>query len=357
MNLLKNLDTGKFKFDFCTFGSQPGLYASQAEKLGAEIFHCPHSANPLVLGHRFRQILRAHRYDVVHSHVHLFSGAVLRWARQERVAIRIAHSHTSRDAKPNTVARRAYRSTMKRLLRRHATHGLAVSGQAAGDLFLNWKNDPRIAILRYGIDLKPFQDAVDSNLLRAKMGLPMGAQVIGHVGNFVLAKNHVFFLEVAGEIRKLRPGMHFLLIGDGPLRKDIAARALAMDLQGCMHFLGTRTDVPLLLRACMDAFVFPSLWEGLPIAVIEAQAAGLSCVISGEITDEVIVLSDQVLQLPLALGAKEWARNIIQKIDHEKFDAQSSVETMLQKGFAIQRNLSSLLDLYSGAPHGNSSPC
>jgi glycosyltransferase EpsF len=142
--------------------------------------------------------------------------------------------------------------------------------------------------------------------------------------------------------------MHFLLIGDGPCRVEIEARAGAMGFKGNMHFLGTRTDVPTLLRTCIDVFVFPSLlWEGLPLAVVEAQAAGLRCVISNNITVEVVIVPDQVVRLPLTSGAAKWATATIEGVDRGKFHAQTAVEFMQQTDFTVEHGLSSLLDIYS----------
>jgi glycosyltransferase involved in cell wall biosynthesis len=352
MHLLKPLDTKRFQFDFCTFGSHAGLYAVEAEKLGAKVLRCPRSQTFLNMGRRFRQILREGQYDVIHSHVHLFSGIVLRWGRREGVQIRVAHSHGSNDGKSKTVVRRVYRSMMKRLINRHATHGLAASRLAADEVFLNWKNDPRVTILHYGIELQPFLDVANCDLWRTKIGLPTRVPVIGHVGNFTAAKNHGFFLKLAAQIHNQRPDIHFLLIGDGPLRAEIETRARTMGFNGNIHFLGTRTDVPTLLRTCIDAFVFPSLWEGLPMALVEAQAAGLPCVISSEITNEVVIFPDQVVQLPLAFGPKQWATATVEALDRGKLETQSSTATLEQTGFSIEQGLSTLLDFYSTAKRG-----
>jgi glycosyltransferase involved in cell wall biosynthesis len=352
MHLLKPLDTRRFKFEFCIFGAHAGLYAAEAEKLGATVHRCPRSQTLWNMRRCFRQILREGQYDVIHSHVHLFSGILLRWARGEGVRIRVAHSHGSHDGKSKTPVRHVYRYLMKRSINRHATHGLAASRLAAEEIFLDWKNDPRVTILHYGIELQPFLGIVNCDLWRKKIGLPAGAPVIGHVGNFTRAKNHCFFLKLAAQIRNHRPDIHFLLIGDGPLRIEIEARARAMGFNGNMHFLGTRTNVPILLRTCVDVFVFPSLWEGLPVAVVEAQAAGLPCVISSEITNEVVILHDQVVQLPLALGPQEWATATIEALDRGKLETKSSTAAMEQTDFAIERCLSSLLDFYSVAKAG-----
>jgi len=346
--LLKSLDMKQFQFDFCIFGSHAGLYAPQVEKIGARVLRCPRSQNLWKFGRSFRKILREGRYDVVHSHVHGFSGVLLRWARLEGVPVRIAHSHNSHDGKSNTTCRRAYRFLTRHWVRRHATHGLAASREAADDIFLDWKNDFRVAILHCGIDLDRFRGDVDCNLSRKKIGLPAGAVVIGHVGNFIAAKNHAFFLEIAAQIRKHRPDTHFLLIGDGPCRAEIEARARAMGFQGNMHFLGTRTDVPTLLRTCIDVFVFPSLlWEGLPLAVVEAQAAGLRCIVSNCITNEVVIVPDQVVRLPLISGAAKWATVTIEGLDRGRFHAQTAVEFMQQTDFTVEHGLSLLLDIYS----------
>jgi glycosyltransferase involved in cell wall biosynthesis len=348
LHLLKSLDTKQFQFDFCTFGSHAGLYALQVEKLGARVFRCPRSQNFWKFDRSFRKILREGRYDVVHSHVHGFSGVLLRWAHLEGVPVRIAHSHNSHDGKSNGTARRAYRFLTRHLIRRHATHGLAASREAADDIFLDWKNDSRVAIVHCGIDLDRFRGAVDCNLSRKQIGLPAGAVVIGHVGNFIAAKNHAFFLEIAAQVRKHRPDMHFLLIGDGPCRAEIEARARTLGFKGNMHFLGTRTDVPTLLRTCIDVLVFPSLlWEGLPLAVVEAQAAGLRCVISNNITPEVVIVPNQVVRLPLTAGAAKWATATIEGVYRGKFDAQTAVEYVQQTDFTVEHGLSSLLDIYS----------
>jgi glycosyltransferase involved in cell wall biosynthesis len=349
LHILKAIDTKRFQFDFCTFGPHAGLFAPEVEKFGARVLRCPLSQNLWKFGRCFRGILRQGQYDVVHSHVHLLSGLLLRWAHLEGVQVRVAHSHNSHDGKSKTASRRAYRSLMKRLIRNHATHGLAASCLAAQDVFLDWGKDSRVAILHYGIDLQRFHGSIDSDSWRKKIGLPPGVHVIGHVGNFVPAKNHSFLLDLASRIKKHRPDIHFLLIGDGSLRASVEARTLTMGLQGIMHFLGTRTDVPELLRSCVDAFVFPSLWEGLPIAVLEAQAAGLPCVISDDITGEVAVLPDQIDQLPLALGAEEWATRTIKTINHGKFRAQSSINAMEQTEFCIDRSCGVLTEFYDEA--------
>jgi glycosyltransferase involved in cell wall biosynthesis len=349
MHLLRPLDTKRFQFDFCIFGSHTGLYAAQAEKLGAKVLRCPRSQNLWSMGQRFRRILREGQYDVIHSHVHLFSGILLRWAHDEGVQIRVAHSHGSHDGKSKTVTRRVYRSLMKRSINRHATHGLGASRLAADEVFIDWETDPRVAILHYGIDLQHFLSVVDSDLWRKKIGLPDGARVIGHVGNFTPAKNHGFFLKLAAQIREYGSDIHFLLIGEGPLRAEIEARAWAMGFKENMHFLGTRTNVPTLLRTCIDVFVFPSLCEGLPMAAVEAQAAGLPCVISSEITNEVVILPDQVVRLPLALGPEQWAAATIEALNRGKLEAQSAIAIMEQTNFSIKHSLRSLLDLYSAA--------
>jgi glycosyltransferase involved in cell wall biosynthesis len=348
LHLLKSLDTKRFQFDFCTFGVHEGLYAPQVEELGARVLRCPRSQNLWKFGRSFRKIIREGQYDVIHSHVHAFSGVLLRWARLGGVPVRIAHSHNSHDGKSNTTGRRAYRFLVRSWIRRHATHGLAASREAADDIFLDWKNDSRVAILHCGIDLNGFRGAVDRNLSRKKIGLPPGVAVVGHVGNFIPAKNHAFFLEIAAQVRKHRSDTHFLLIGDGPCRAEIEARAGAMGFKENIHFLGTRTDVPTLLRTCVDVFVFPSLlWEGLPLAVVEAQAAGLRCVISNNITDEVVIVPDQVVRLSLASGAAKWATATIEGVDRGKFHAQTAVEFMQQTDFTVEHGLSSLLDIYS----------
>jgi glycosyltransferase involved in cell wall biosynthesis len=349
LSLVKSLNTKKFQFDFCTLGSEAGLYAHEMQQHGAVVYRCPQF--PISsLGRRFRNVLREGQYDVVHSHVHLFSGALLRWAQAEKVPIRIAHSHASFDDKSDRPLRRYYRGLMQNWIQRFSTHGLAASQIAGKELFTeSWQRDERFRVLHYSIDVSCFQSPFNRDELRKELGIPLNAPVLGHVGRCVKAKNHSFLLKIAAEVLKLRPDIHFLFVGDGPLKPEIEEQSSAMRISNNVHFPGTRNDIPRLIRGCMDAFVFPSLWEGLPLAVLEAQAAGLRCVISNNITDEVVIVPEQVVRLPLTFGAAKWAATAIESVNRGKFHAQPAVEFMQQTDFTMEHGLSSLLDIYSAA--------
>lgn len=347
LNVLKFADREQFKFDICTFGAQPGLYAAEVERIGGSIVPCPRDHNLWSFPRRFRQILRQGEYDIVHSHVTLFSGAVLRWANAEGVPVRIAHSHTSADDKANAAGRRFYRRLMKRWIDRYATLGLAASRLAAAELFgENWENDGRVQILHCGIDLSQFEEPIFAEEVRRELGIPIGATVIGHVGRFVAAKNHRFFLEVAAEIRETQPDAHFLLVGDGPLRPEIESRAKSMGFNGNIHFAGARSDVPRLMRGAMDVFLFPSRWEGLPVALIEAQAAGLPCVVSRSITEEA-TLSDTCFRLALTRSPQEWAHEALNAASKRPFRRAASIGALAESDFSAKRSACRLSNLYS----------
>jgi glycosyltransferase involved in cell wall biosynthesis len=347
LNVLKYIDRDLLEFHFCTFGPNPGLFASEVERLGGRMVPCPRGLNPWSFSRRFRKILREGKYDVVHSHVTLFSGVVLRWAYAEGIPMRIAHSHASQDDKPDTLLRRQYRRIMKSWIDRYSTQGLAASKIAAAQLFgKDWEADRRFRVLHYGIDLKPFQEPAVRDEIRKELGLPLDVPIVGHVGRFVQAKNHRFLLEIFSELLKKHSDIHFLLVGDGVLRPEIEAQAKLMGFSTNIHFVGTRTDVPRLMRGGMDVLLFPSLWEGLPVTLIEAQAAGLRSVVSDTVTSEASVSCDQFTQMALSKKSEEWAAAAVEILHKGKVEARSALQAVAQTDFCVQRSGSSLSNFY-----------
>lgn len=204
-----------------------------------------------------------------------------------------------------------YLNFAKRLIDRYATGGLAVSRSAAEDLFgANWESDARWRILRLGIDLSPFRESVDRAKTRAELGIPENAYVIGHVGRFSAEKNHSFLVDIATEVARRKENTWLLLVGDGPLRSRIEKQVATVKMRSRTLFAGTRNDTARLMEA-IDVFVFPSLYEGLPLALVEAQAAGVPCVVSDVIGPEVDVLPSLVHRVSLRKPASLWADQTI----------------------------------------------
>jgi len=347
MHVLRHIDRRRFQLDFCTLGPHAGLYAAEAEELGSRILRFPRRLGARGFRKRFIEILREGRYAVVHSHVHLFSGVLLRWAQDEGVPVRIAHSHTSRDDKASTLSRRLYRRLMKSWIHRYATHGLGASESAARQLFgADWRSDGRFRVLHCGIDLSPFEEPVAAEDVRLELGIPVDAPVVGHVGRFVTAKNHSFLLEIAAEIAKRRPDVHFLLVGDGPLGPQIQAKAASMGFNGSMHFAGRRTDVPRLMRGAMGVFIFPSSWEGLPLTLIEAQAAGLPCISTDNVTDEVNIVRELSIRLDRSRTSAEWAQTTVTILERGPAGARTGAATIAATDFEVRRSTLRLADLY-----------
>jgi glycosyltransferase involved in cell wall biosynthesis len=343
----RSIDRERFQFDFCTFGTHKGFFAPEVENLGAKVWRCP-VTDRWSFRRRLRNLFREGRYDVVHSHVQLFSGALLRLAKRENVQIRIAHSHSSQDDKAETRFRQYYSVLMKNWIRRYTTCGLAASRIAALELFgERWEADRRFRVLHYGIGLESFQNIIYPEKMREELAIPVGAPVVGHVGSFVPRKNHKFILDIAQAVFRTRPEVRFLFVGDGTLRPEIEARAKAMGIFDRVHFCGIRTDVTGLMR-CMNALVMPSLWEGLPMTLIEAQAAGLPCIASDSITQEAKILPGRLTLLSLSTGAAKWAEQIIAALDGGTIDEGMALKAIAHSDFSIERSTTSLSQIYAG---------
>ncbi len=294
-------------------------------------------------------------YDVVHSHVHHFSGWVLRAAAQCRIPARLAHSHNDirLPESQRGFLRACYRTVSEALIRRHATVGLAASRGAALSLYgPHWNSDARWRILYYGIDLNPFLGPVDRESIRAEFGIPDDALVVGHVGRFVEQKNHHFFLRIAREISNLEPEARFLFAGDGPLRPGVEAEAASLGLGSRVVFAGNRNDIWRLMRGAMNVFLFPSLFEGLGVVLLEAQAAGLPSVISDAIPDEVDVVRRLISRLSLSEPPQTWAKAVLAARDSSDNARQEGLQMLAHSQFDITASVRALGKLYREAVDG-----
>jgi glycosyltransferase involved in cell wall biosynthesis len=343
MHVLRRVDPAKVRMDFLVHSDREAAYDAEAKALGARIFSCSHHRNPLAYARRFRAIVKQFGpYDVVHSHVHHHSALALSLATRFGIPVRIAHSHNDTSIVEATagLARKAYLASAKSLIRRNCTIGLAASMPAAADLFgPNWKNDARYRILHCGIDLRPFRQPIDRDSARAEFGFSPNDIVFAHVGRFDHQKNHDFLIELAAEVAKTEPRARFLLVGDGPLRSEIEQKVRVLGIADRVVFAGLRADVPRLLTGIADRFLFPSLHEGLPLALIEAQAANLPAVVSDATASGELPIQTLIRRVPLERPAKLWAEIALQhcgqfsgalgEMERSTFNIASSVQELL----------------------------
>ncbi len=308
LDMMRSIDRTRYQFDFCTLAGQPGDLDDEIRALGGVIYD--ERLDPM-FPWRFRRLLRSQRFDVVHSHVHFFSGYLLRLAAHEGVPVRITHFHTCSDGHGSNIRRRLQRRVMRRLMDRHSTHLLAVSEAAmAASWGAGWQADPRCQVIYNGIDLTPFTPPPDQLGARAEFGLPAESRMYIHVGRMDAQKNHGRLIDIFARVARADPSAYLLLVGRGgnDIEHALRAHIASLGLADRVVFTGRREDVPRLLKAA-DLLIFPSLWEGLAGAVLEACAAGTP-VLASDIPgmDEIAAQCPDIHRLALTEGDEEWAR-------------------------------------------------
>ena len=356
MHVLRNMDRKRIAMDFLVHTEQPGAYENEICSLGSKVIRCLNAQNPLAYRRNFERVIREHGpYDIIHSHVHHFSGFLLKLSQAAGIPARIVQSHCDTAYRLSAAGslRRAYLGISRRWISRYATLGLAVSRDSARDLFgPRWETDDRWRIFRLGFDLTPFRQTTDREGVRAELGIPVDAFVVGHIGRFNEQKNHAFLVQIAYELIRLEPRACVLLIGEGHLRPMVERRLAELRISDRVLLLGSRPDVPRLMLGAMDVFALPSLFEGLPVVLIEAQAAGLPSVISDVVTDEGDIVKPLIRRLPLSRSASDWAQALLDAGRRRPVDQSRALELMEQSPFDIGVSLAELMRIYEEVNHG-----
>ena len=338
MNYYRHMDRTKVQFDFLVHRDFKADFDDEIEAMGGRIYHVP-PMNPLKISYwkALVDFFRSHPYGIVHCHLNYKSGVVLAAAKRAGVPVRVAHAHT---AGMSAGFSRLARICMKPLIPVTATHYFAC-GRSAGDAIFGGKP---YSLIANALDAEALSFSTQTReRMRRKLGV-VNAFTLIHVGRFGSEKNHDFLLDVFAEVLKREPTAKLLLVGDGELRKAMEDKAAAFPI-GSVRFLGVRKDIPDLLQAG-DAFVFPSVFEGLPVTMIEAQAAGMPCVMSDRVTDECIV-TDLVKRMPID-DPKPWADAILSMKDTPRTDRLADIQ---KSGYDITAAADKLTRFYlNGEP-------
>lgn len=308
VNLYREMDTEKIQFDFAMTAGEQSLFDDEVLSRGGRIFYFDPEKK---LTDELRRILREEGpFQAVHSHVFFYSGLVLAEAKRANVPIRIAHAHNAHTGESRSLPRIAYERGMQLLIRKNATHLLGCSEKACryvfGDKIMK---DPRASVMPDGIDCDRFAFRPEvREQVREEYGLE-GKFVVGHIGHFNPAKNHEKILSVFAKVCSQRKDAALLLVGDGELEQNVRDRVAELGLTDKVVFAGAHKDVERFYQA-MDVFLFPSRYEGFGMAMIEAQASGLSCVASDVVPEETNI-DGRAVYLPLEESDAIWADTVL----------------------------------------------
>ena len=343
MNYYREMDREKIQFDFLANKPVPGEYDEEVRSMGGRVFVSP-GLNPLHFSQykRFMADLLHNNPDIriVHAHNGAMQYYALQSAKDAGLRIRIAHAH-------NTKIQRDYKYPLKvvckQLLRGAATDYWSC-GRDAGIFYYGekrWKASG--FILHNAIDLPKFRFQPEiRHRIRQNHHLEEHF-VVGHVGRFNQQKNHTRLLDIFAAVAKADPDARLALIGMGELEQSVREKSMALGIKDQVLFLGQMANVNEWYQA-MDCFVLPSLFEGLPVVGIEAQAAGLPCFFSDQVTDEALLLTD-ACRVPLQAGDEEWACRILAAKKADKSREQGA-EIVREAGYDIQAEGRKLQEIY-----------
>lgn len=281
-------------------------------------------------------------YDIVHLHSSSKNVFVLTAARNYGIPVRIAHSHST-NFQSRSLSDRLLGNLLKYPLRRAATHYFACSA-AAGEWLFGRRHAAkgRVTVIPNAIDAARFRyDPQVRAQVRAELGLN-DALVVGNVGRFTSEKNHCFLIKLFDELHIQRPDSVLLLVGEGPLRKELETMVRERGLTEQVRFLGYREDRERYLQA-MDLFACPSLFEGLGIVLIEAQAAGLPCVASKDVIPTEVQITDRFQFVSVRETSRGWAESILAMCGGNRKDQYSQI---VHAGYDIHAAAYKLQSMY-----------
>ncbi|WP_066335080.1 glycosyltransferase family 1 protein [Metabacillus litoralis] len=312
MNYYRQINRTKIQFDFMVHREERGHYDDEIESLGGKIYRMPQirPGNYRKYFNRLNDFFSEHKeFKVVHSHNNENSSFVLRAAKRFGVPCRIAHSHLSDLGIDIKLPFRLY---ARNVMKDNPTEYFACSKNAGRWLFGEKKE---VKVLNNAVSIDDFKY---NEQLRRKIRKELNISdqlVIGHIGRFNKQKNHEFLIDIFNSVIDKKSDALLLLVGDGHLRPEIERKVEKLGLSSQVKFLGVREDIPHLMQA-IDLFLFPSLFEGLPVVLVEAQAAGLNCIVSDSITKEADI-TGRLQYFSLEDTADIWAEVIINmSIEH-----------------------------------------
>ena len=340
MNLYRNIDRSKVQFDFVENTQEHGIYEKEILSLGGRVFHCPRfRGNALSYMKWWNSFFDEHKNEYAFVHGHIGSTAAMYLTSAKRHGIKtIAHSHSTYT---NNFNFRQFRYQVFSYPTRFIADFFFACSEAAG--ISRYGQKVQFQVIRNAIDTSEYKyrhSVRDS--LRKKLQIQPNAPVFGHVGRFTAEKNHTFLIKIFRSIYELDDSAVLLLAGDGPLRSEIEKEAEEIGIKNQVYFLGVREDIPELL-SCMDVMIFPSIFEGLPVTLVEAQCSGLHCLISDTISNEAVRVDNLITFLSLDQPVEVWARKALELSVYER---QSHENAIISSGYDIKENAKWIQNFY-----------
>lgn len=312
MNVYRHIDRSTIQFDFLVFRDNKQTFEGEILQLGGKIYKLPGRHDGLLKNKKaIKNFFDEHqRYKIIHYHTSSLSDiGIIKEAYRRKIPIRIIHSHSTHVSgnKIHLYMHKIHKKSIGKL----ANHYLAC-GELAGKWFYKGTEvENKVVIVNNGIDCNEYKFSEEKRIRMRKELKIENNFVIGHVGRFSEVKNHRFILQVFARLIEKYPEKKpkLILIGNGILFDEIKQLAQKLNIINDILFLGIRHDVSEILQA-MDVMIMPSLYEGFPVTALEAQAAGLPCVLSDTIT-KAVVIKENVVMRSLLDSWEEWADELV----------------------------------------------
>lgn len=355
MNIFRNIDQEMFKIDFCVPDADEGKFDEEIMATGSRVFHTPQIRKVGLYGYYkvVKKILSENgKYDAVHIHSVHMGAITLLAAKKAGVSNRYYHVHNTKDAALDRLpCHYALENLLKHIICKNATKCLAC-GREAGRYIYNRKRD--FVVINNAIDLTKYYPAAQKRReIRKKMHIDNDTLVIGNIARFVEEKNQLFFVDLAKAIKSAKMKMIILLIGDGPLRNRVEKESEYWQVNDIIHFLGSRNDTAELYNV-MDVFCLPSIFEGLPITLMEAQACGIPIVVSDSVTNEANIGIGSYISLSLQETTEKWLECIKISCGKRVEDKDIIERRFCEAEYEIKSIVKKIQNIYLGG-HDNGS--
>lgn len=349
MNVYNNINREQFQFDFICLSKEKGYYDNQIKKMGGNIFliNYPNRGNILEHIKQLFRIMKREKYAAVHCPTQFHSGLVLCVAYFAGIKIRICHSHSASDDKKNSIIRHVYIFISRLLINIFATKKLSC-GQEAGELL--YGKNARFIIINNGINVIDYKFSltnIQKNRMKflKRLNISENTIIVGHVGRFEDVKNHKYVIKLAEYAQTHNFNIAFILLGVGSLKDEIENTIYQKQLNN-VKIMGLQSNIAEWMNF-FDVLILPSKYEGFPMVILEALAAGTPCIVSNNVSKEVEIIPNMITFLDIDdINIEKWISNINSTYKDGK-NIKANQE-LINLGYDIDTSVNKLVKIYNG---------